>query len=244
MYPILFKIGNIAVYSWGVMSLIGFALGFTLAFILGRRHGIETEDLFALLGITIITGFAGARGLYVMRNFSMFLSNPIEIFLPFYGGFDFYGAASEITVAVFLYSFIFNLSALKIIDIGTPAVLFGYAIAKIGCFLNGCCYGKETNLPWGVTFPGLSGARHPTQIYDSLAAIFVLLILLNTLKIKKFDGQVGIYGSLLFSFYRFFGDFLRADVSRYFGLSVIQILSLLVFLASLLALMFFLKKNA
>ena len=106
----------------------------------------------------------------------------------------------------------------------------GYAFGRIGCFLNGCCFGLPTNLPWGVVFPPGSladfychGERlHPTELYSSFSGLLIFIILALLYRHKKFNGQILFWGLILYSIYRFLVEFLRYSPIHWLGLTPSQ----------------------
>ncbi len=166
--------------------------------------------------VIMVSGFLGARLLHVFyEEPHYYLNDPIQVFKFWHGGFVFYGGLIGTLVGCFIYIKIKKLSFLQWADFFTPMAPLGYAIGRLACFLNGCCYGKICDLPWAVNFPNVlpSGiTRHPTQLYIVFWEIILLITLLNIEKLKKFKS-----GSLLFiwlflhSIGRIFMEFMRDD---------------------------------
>ena len=124
-----------------------------------------------------------------------------------------------------------------------PYLALGQAIGRIGCFLNGCCFGKPTNLPWGMIFPGGSIAGdtypaihiHPTQLYSVYTNFLIFAILLLFGNWKKFDGQILYLYFILYSVSRFLIEFLRADNPQILlGLTISQVICVVLFLAGVI----------
>ena len=111
----------------------------------------------------------------------------------------------------------YRLPIWKIADLFAPSIALGLFFARTGCFMAGCCYGKETSLPWGVTFTDpLSLARlsvplHPTQLYEAAGGLFLFLFLIWMEKRKSYEGQIFWLFLLLYSILRFLIEFFRDD---------------------------------
>jgi phosphatidylglycerol:prolipoprotein diacylglycerol transferase len=242
MCPILFKLGGLTVYAYGSILAFGFISGGILILLKSRREGISLERVIDLFCLTIFSALVGSRGLHVLLNLHSFREDPIKIFRVWEGGLVFYGGfLLAIGVAVG-YMRWYRLPTWKIADLFAPSVALGLFFARIGCFMAGCCYGKETSLPWGVTFTDpLSLARlhiplHPTQLYEAAGGLFLFLSLIWMEKKKSYDGQIFWLFLLLYSILRFFIEFVRDDPRGFlFGtfLSTSQTLGILLAILSL-----------
>lgn len=192
MYPILFQMGSLRVYSYGVFIVIGIFLA-TWWFVRKiRKTGRSTQFIVDFVLYVLVAGIIGARLAYVLLyNPFFYFTHPWHILMLQEGGLAFYGAFIFGLVATFLFTRKNNLPFFNFLDVGAPSLALGYAVARIGCFLNGCCYGKPTDLSWGVIFPVVDGlARHPTQLYSSLAGMVIFSFLEFLLPRSKFEGQI------------------------------------------------------
>ncbi len=219
MYPILFKLGPITIYSYGVSVACAFIITSYLIIRDCAKYGIPKDKMWNLLLWIFISGIIGARLLHVILNFSYYKIKPLEIVMLHRGGLAIHGAI----VAAILMSTIFllkdNLSLWKAGDLIMLYLPLGQAIGRIGCFLRGCCYGKY---------------GHPTQIYSSIALFIIFVTLRHLNKKKKFDGEIFLSYFLIYLPVRFFIDFLRGDLSIVlFSLTVSQLISILLFVISL-----------
>ncbi len=183
---ILQRIGHVRVNSYGAMLMLGFIAGTLTATRLGRRRGIRGERLLDLGLIILVGAIIGARLGYIVQN-------PHEAFIDWHqvmvsglGGLSFHGGLIGGTLTGGCYIALQRLNFWRTADCVAPGVAIGYAITRIGCFLNGCCYGREApNLPWRMSFPYAPGGAaynvHPTQLYASLMgfAMFGILLLLS-----------------------------------------------------------------
>lgn len=223
MYPVLFRIGPIQIYSYGVML----ALGFLVATFLARRRansiGMDGDAIVDICVFLIVFGLLGARLLYIILNLDYYKSVPLEAVMIWKGGLVWYGGLISAILASVWFLRKKRLPIVKTADLLMPYVALGQAIGRIGCFLNGCCYGKPTSSVLGVSFNPAQGTVHPTQLYESAATFFIYLILRRR---KPGDGKTILLYLLFYSAFRFFNEFLRGDNPQVFiGLTVSQIIS-------------------
>jgi phosphatidylglycerol:prolipoprotein diacylglycerol transferase len=158
----------------------------------------------------MVSGFVGARLFHVFyENFDYYLENPINILTIWNGGFVFYGGAIGVLIATSVFIRIKKMNFLRWADLFAPVFAFGYAIGRFGCFLNGCCFGKQCSLPWAIQFPSHNVdytsmiARHPTQLYTLLIELIILVILLKMESFTKkssslFANWMKPYGQVFF----------------------------------------------
>ncbi|MDD5736771.1 MAG: prolipoprotein diacylglyceryl transferase [Candidatus Omnitrophica bacterium] len=233
MHPVLFEIGTFKVYSYGAALAIAFLLATSLARRKAASEGMDGDKVLDLCIVLIISGIAGARLLFVLLNIDAFTARPADIFKLWEGGLVWYGGLISAAAGALVFMKANRMPALKTADIVAPYIALGQAIGRIGCFLNGCCYGKHTDLPIGVSFPGIEGRVIPTQIIES-GAMFVIFFVLS--RRRPSGGRTFILYLLLYSCFRFLNEFLRGDNPAFFaGLTVSQVISVAIFaLAALL----------
>lgn len=233
VYPILFKFGLITVYAYGTMLAIAFIVGVFVVRYEFRRRKIDPDYAYDFALATALGGIIGARLFYVIGHWSDFSHNFWETFKAWQGGLVFYGGLLGGFLGAFLVVRLHKLSLLKVADSLSVPLALGVAIGRFGCLLNGCCFGIPTKLPWGITF--FDVPRHPTQIYELLYSllIFLFLFLYVEKKIKlKSSGSLFLIYLLLYSFGRFWLEFLRDSphILRYFTFS--QLASLAIFVVA------------
>lgn len=252
MHSKLIQLGPLEIHSYGLMLAVSFLTGIYFSMYRAKKRGIDPNKIVDLSVIIVISAIAGARFLYVIFHLDEFRGHWLDTFNPFQSsgqigiaGLTMLGGIVAAIVFGLLYLKLKKLPALKIADIVIPALGSGIFLTRIGCFLNGCCYGVPTNTPWGVIFPADSPAGylfpnqpiHPTQLYSSFYGLLILVLLLFFERYKKFDGFL-LY--LFFIFYgvsRFIIDFFRyyensmilLTLGR-FSISVNQIISFLMIL--------------
>lgn len=232
MHPVLCKVGSIALYSWGFFVALGFLAAIYVAILNSKRENLSADQVIDISIYTFLSAIIGARLVYVMAFWSEFKNNLISIFAVWEGGLVFYGGLIGVLVVLFWYSKKHKISILKIFDLLAPSAAVGYSIGRIGCFMRGCCFGNETTVPWAVHFPEISGLRHATQLYSSLAGLLIFIVLLFIRDQKKYDGQIFAWGLLLYSTYRFLVEFLRYSPMYFMALSPSQWASIFVFIFS------------
>jgi len=174
MLPIL-HIGPLAIQVPGLVLLLGLWLGLSLTERYAPRYGMESKIIYNLVIISILAGVIGARLFYVARFPDAFLSKPASIISLNPSLLDLWGGVFTATMIALIYGRCMGLSFLPTLNALTPAMaVFSVALA-LAHLSSGSHYGMPTNLPWGIELWG--AYRHPTQIYELIAAIIILFIL-------------------------------------------------------------------
>ena len=244
MYPVLLRIGPLTIYSYGLMVALAFLAGIYVAVFLAKGEKIGADKILDLAVYVLISSIVGARLFYVIEFWPEFMTNPLGIFFIWQGGLVFYGGLLLAIITILIYAQINKISIWKVLDIIAPATALGYAIGRIGCFLNGCCYGIECSLPWAVSFPNLAGLRHPTQIYASLTGFLIFGLLLFLWRFRKFEGQVFCAGLALYGIYRFLIEFIRINPRYLLNLTMAQWGSILIVIIAVSIYLVLAKKKA
>ncbi len=184
MHPILYSFGVVTVYTYGFFVSMGFLAAFALFLFQLKKRQISVDTGIDLAFWVLLSAIVGSRLVYVLVNFDYYLHYPFKILMLWEGGLVWYGAFVGALIAALIYFRAKKLDGWVWVDIAIPFVALGQGIGRIGCLMAGCCYGKPTSLPWGITFTQsgiapLGVALHPTQIYDMLFdfAIFAVLVL-------------------------------------------------------------------
>lgn len=190
----------------------------------GLRDGLAPERVVDLGPWLIVSSLVGARALYVISYWKEVFANApwTEVFMIRHGGLVFYGGLILASLTTVLYARVKGLPLWKLADALAPSIALGYVPGRIGCLLNGCCYGAPTNLPWAIHFPpehethGV--AVHPTQVYDAGLNLGLYLGLAALYRRKKFDGQVFAAYLLGYAVTRSVVELFRGDYPvRYLG---------------------------
>jgi phosphatidylglycerol---prolipoprotein diacylglyceryl transferase len=242
MCPILFQLGRFTVYAYGSILALGFIVGGILILRKVRREGISFDRVVELFCLAIFSALVGARGLDVLVNLPFYRDDPVKIFRLWEGGLTFYGGFLLAVGVGIGYMRWYRLPIWKMADLFAPSVALGLSFARIGCFMAGCCYGKETLLPWGVIFThpqSLARLRvplHPTQLYEAAGGLSLFLFLTWFERRKSFEGEIFWLFLLLYSLLRFLIEFFRDDPRGFlFGtfLSTSQAIGILLAILSL-----------
>lgn len=232
MFPEICRIGPVAVYSYGLMLVVAFLTGVWLACRRAAEEGIKKDLVFNLSFTVFLAGIAGARIFYIAENINYYFKNPLEVVMLQHGGLSWFGGLIAGSAAAMLYLRGKGLPTYKLLDLIVPFLALAQAIGRIGCLLNGCCFGKPSAA--GIYFPAHGAALIPTQAFSSilLLAIFIILRLLQERPHKS--GQIFYLYLLLYSLKRFFIEFWRADNRiLLWGLTLFQLLSIAVFFVSI-----------
>jgi phosphatidylglycerol:prolipoprotein diacylglycerol transferase len=217
MHRTLFEFGPIAVRMYGVMLAIAFWLAIELSARLARKRGLDGNRIVDLGLVVLVSSVAGSRLLYVVTHLAEYQDNWVGVFRVWEGGLSFYGGLAAGVIFGIGYLRGKRLPVLPVTDVVAPQIALGIALARVGCFLNGCCFGKESSLPWACTFPPDSQAGwvmtgralHPTQLYSVIGNL-VLFFILRRLVFRVERAGVVFFSFLVgYGMWRFFIDFLR-----------------------------------
>lgn len=241
MYPILVKLGPVTLYSYGVMLAVAFLVSLGLARRAARRlppalRAISAEQLADLITLSLLGGIVGGRLFYVMLSWKVFVESPAELLAIWHGGLVWYGGFLGGVLAAWLYVRAQRLRFLRVGDQVVPFLALGHAIGRIGCFLNGCCFGDPTNAWCGVVFPGASTPVLPTQLFEALG-LFVLFLILRRLQepamLRRPGRLLGWYVAG-YAGWRFLLEFIRGDQTPWWmGLTLQQLISLILLVVGL-----------
>lgn len=240
VHPVAFHLGSIPIYWYGVLLAMAFVAGLWTASRRGVRDGLQPDQVVDA-GVWLILGtIVGARALYVITYWrEQFAHQPwTEMFMVRHGGLVFYGGLIGATAAVLLYVRVKQVPLWKLADALAPSIPLGYIFGRFGCLMNGCCFGRPTDLPWAIHFPPdhfTHGAGlHPTQVYDALASLGLYLCLAWLYRRKRFEGQVFAAYLIGYALLRGLVEIFRGDyTTEYVGgvLTPAQFVGALIFLA-------------
>ncbi|MBP7784629.1 MAG: prolipoprotein diacylglyceryl transferase [Firmicutes bacterium] len=217
MHPVLFNLWKYPVYSWGLSLAVAFVVGTVYAAITGKKRGIDPDNVIDLALFVCIASIVGARLLYVLLNIRSYIDYPVSVFYMRDGGLSYFGGlGAGIGVGV-LYCLRQKISIGKMADLAAPAVAIGYAIARVGCLLNGCCYGHISEVPWALAAGPGDILRHPTQLYAAILSVIIFFLLRVAEPKKKFVGQILWLYVGLYSVARFVVEFWRVGTRDYFA---------------------------
>jgi phosphatidylglycerol---prolipoprotein diacylglyceryl transferase len=226
MHPVLFQAGPVTIYTYGVLAAAGFLIGLWYAYRQAPRAGLDPNQVWNLGIYGILIALAASKVWLILSAWDYYAANPSEIFSmqTFQSAGTFYGGILGGIVWMIVYTRIKKMPLLAVLDLSAAPVALGHSIGRVGCFVAGCCYGKPTSLPWGITFTSpvaeriagtpLNVSLHPTQLYEAAAEFlnFLFLVLLGAK--QKFTGQlVGTY-FILYGIERGTIEFFRGDPGR------------------------------
>ena len=228
MYPILIEFGFFKIFTYGLLVATGFLVAILLASSRAEKEGLDSQKVLDVCFYVMVSALLGARLLYVIVEYRYFLDSPLEIFKFWKGGLVFYGGLILGVLISLWYLKRNQMPMWKTADLLAPSIALGQSIGRWGCFFAGCCYGKKTDVAWGITFTDprslahLDIPLHPTQVYLSLNAVFIFMFLMWLSKRKVFDGQILWSYGILYSIGRFLIEYFRGDDR---GFPVEQVLS-------------------
>jgi phosphatidylglycerol:prolipoprotein diacylglycerol transferase len=202
VHPDILRWGVLHITSYGLLLALAFLAGTWLALGEARRRGLDEDRVVTVILIALVAAVAGARALYVLEHLQEFRGSYVSVLALWQGGLTLYGGIAAGTFAALVAARRLGLPMWVTADALTPSVALGTVFGRVGCFLNGCCYGRPTRLPWGVIFPPDSFAGlefgpvpvHPAQLYFAATGL-VLFLLVWSLR-----GRFRVPGVMFWSF--------------------------------------------
>lgn len=217
MHPIAFQFGSLTVTWYGIFVAAGFLAGLWTAARRAPLTGVKPETVLDLGPWLIVGAIIGSRAWYVVMFWDeQFAGHPLmEVFTVWRGGLVFYGGLVGAVLGTVAFAILRKLTLWNLADVLAPSIALGYVFGRMGCLLNGCCYGKACSLPWAIRFPEAhdthAQAVHPTQVYDSLLNLALYAGLAWLYRHKKFEGQVFACYLVGFAVLRFTVELFRGD---------------------------------
>lgn len=250
MIPVLFKLGPITVYSYGLMMALGFLAADLVISSECKRRGLNTDFASSMVVWAAIAGIACSRLYSVIDNFHSYMSDPWSIIFSG-SGFVWYGGLIGGLLSSYFVARYYKIGFLTAADMAGPALVIGQALGRIGCHLSGDGdWGMPTTLPWGVQYPnaivGWNGNTvlkldsqnhlvsgfypgvhvHPTPIYEALLYTLIFLFLWSRRKETRVPGQLFYLYLMLAGAARFMIEFLRVNPRVFMGLSEAQLIAI------------------
>lgn len=219
-YFVVNHLGPLQVRSYGVMMLGAFAAAFAWMYIDRDRYDFSGRQVMTLSLLGFAGGIVGSRLGYVLLDWGDYAGDLSRVLNLWSGGMSWHGGLAGGLLMVGVAAPLMGASFPRIFDLAAPGLAVGYAVARVGCFLNGCCHGHETTLPWAVTFPQTATeelaayAAHPTQLYSAVGVLVFtlpLLVLLTPYLRRPFDRFLGFL--VLYSAVRFVVEIFRRGAS-------------------------------
>ena len=252
MHPILFEIGGFPVYTYGLLLAAAYLLGLQFALVRARARGLDGNRVMDLGIWIIVSALVGAKAMLLIVERDKFGWSWNELVNLFRSAGVFYGGLIAAVGVALFYLWRHRMPVWTVTDVFAPGIALGHVIGRLGCLFAGCCFGRPTDMPWGITFHSEFAAQnvgttlgiplHPTQLYEAGAELLILAVLLLTEKKgRPFPGRTFWSYMLLYGVTRFIIEFYRGD-SRgtidflQMSLSTSQFVSLLIVPLSLVML--------
>jgi phosphatidylglycerol:prolipoprotein diacylglycerol transferase len=248
MHPILFEIAGFPVFTYGVLLAAAYLLGLQFAIVRGRQRGLDPNRTMDLGIWIIISALVGAKLLLLIVEWDTFTRDWNELFTLARSGGVFYGGLIAAVVVALWYLRRHRMPMWTVTDAFAPGIALGHVIGRLGCLFAGCCFGRQTDVPWAITFRNEYAAQnvgtplnvplHPTQLYEAGAELLILVLLLATEKKgRPFPGRTFWGYMFLYGISRFVIEFYRGDARGLVGsLSTSQFVSVLIIPISLIML--------
>jgi phosphatidylglycerol:prolipoprotein diacylglycerol transferase len=243
------RLGPFTLHTYGLTLATAFLVGLWIVARRARREGLDVARVTDLSIYVLIAGLIGAKLFMVAIDWRQYASHFTrrELWSLLQSGGVFYGGLAAALPVAWWYIKRHNLPLFRTLDVLTVGLILGQAIGRLGCFAAGCCYGRGCTLPWAVKFTNLEAWRtlgtpldtplHPTQLYESGAALLIFLFLIWLAPRKRFHGQIAAVYLLCYSTARFVIEFFRGDPGRGMlpggYLSTAQIVGIIVVIATL-----------
>lgn len=232
MYNDLFSIGPFTIHTYGLMIWLGIMAALYTGELRAKKRQMNADVIFTMVFLCVAVGFICAKALYCIVEWKDFLEHPMRVLSM--DGFVVYGGIAGGVLTEYLYCRLRKFSFWDYFDLMLPSVALAQGFGRIGCFFAGCCYGKETDLFFGIVFKNTNYAPIgvkliPTQLISSLGMFLIAGILFYYAKKPRKQGRVGALYLILYSVGRFFIEFFRDDFRGMVGLlSTSQFISLFI----------------
>jgi phosphatidylglycerol:prolipoprotein diacylglycerol transferase len=226
MHPVLFEAGGFTLYTYGALLAAAYLIGLRFALVRARRRGLDAARVMDLGIWIIVSALIGAKVLLVVVDWPR-VSGPASLLGFARAGGVFYGGLIAAVATGIWYVRRYGLPIWSTGDVFAPAIALGHVVGRFGCLMAGCCYGRPTSMPWGITFHSEAAAAnvgtvlgvplHPTQLYDAGAELLILVFLLWSEKRttarggRAFAGRTFWSYILLYGAARFIIEFYRGD---------------------------------
>jgi phosphatidylglycerol:prolipoprotein diacylglycerol transferase len=223
MHPILFEIGGFPVYTYGLLLAAAYLLGLQFALVRARTRGLDPNRIMDLGIWIIVSALVGAKLMLLVVERDKFGWSWSELVNLFRSAGVFYGGLIAAVAVALWYLWRHRMPVWSVTDVFAPGIALGHIVGRLGCLFAGCCFGKPTSMPWGITFHNEFAAQnvgttlgiplHPTQLYEAGAELLILAVLLLTEKKgRPYPGRTFWSYMLLYGISRFVIEFYRGDV--------------------------------
>jgi phosphatidylglycerol---prolipoprotein diacylglyceryl transferase len=216
MLPNILTIGPLTLHSYGLMLAIAFLAGIMVVERLAGPRGLDKDKILDCVLVIMAAAIIGSRAFYVLSHLDEYRGSWWSVLAVWEGGLTFYGGVLLAVPAAIVFMRRNKLPVWQLADLIAPAFALGVGFGRLGCFLNGCCFGKPSGLPWAVRFPSgsaagaLGCALQPTQLYESVFGFAMFALMMALVRRKHFPGSLFCLFIALYSVWRFLLDFLRS----------------------------------
>ncbi|MEI7999146.1 MAG: prolipoprotein diacylglyceryl transferase [Candidatus Omnitrophota bacterium] len=232
MHPILFSIGPLTIYSYGVTIALAVIICSWALSHDAKAYKIPSDVIYDLIFWTVAWGILGARVFYVFLTWDYFSHNLLEMIMLQHGGLAWQGGLIGGLLAGIWFVRSKKLPLRILLDLVAPYIALGQSIGRVGCFLNGCCYGRP--LSWGIYFPVHEARLHPTQLYETFGLLLAFIFLKYAQTKPHRKGMIFVLYLWLGAIERFVVEFFRADHDNlWWGLSLFQYIAIVIFVIGL-----------
>ncbi len=235
MLPILFQSDWIIIFSYPLFMGLAWGLGYQLTLKLLQNNNVQTNNFKIIYWGVFLSSWIGSKVFYLISSSQGELTKiAINSNFWFGGGLVFYGGLIFGVIYILTFCLIFKKFSLTDAYLFLPPVAISHGVGRIGCFLAGCCYGVQCDLPWGIHLHG--AFRHPVQLYEAIILIIFGIFLYKKINKTLRPKQVVLYYFVFYALIRFVLEFFRGDKIRglYFGLSTSQLVSIAVIILAII----------
>ena len=215
----LLSIGPFTIHGYGLMIGIGVIAAYLTAEYRARKLRLDADQVFSLLIWCLVFGGLGSKLLFCLTMLDVIIADPSYLLHSLANGWVVYGGLIGGVLGGFLFCRYKKINFLSYFDLALPSVALAQGFGRIGCFLAGCCYGRPTDSPIGITFTNSAYAPNgisliPTQLISSGLDFLHFFVLLYIARHKKAEGQVGGFYLIFYSIGRFILEYFRGDMER------------------------------
>ena len=238
MYNEILTIGPITIHGYGMMIGLGVMAALLLGDYRAKKVGLNGDHIYGMTFSAVILGFVAARILFIITEWEGFLQNPMQYLSG--AGFVVYGGIIGGALTIYAFCKIKKIDMLSYLDLMIPSVALAQAFGRVGCFLAGCCYGRETDSWLGVVFTNSDFAPNgvkllPTQLIMAGGDLILMAVLLWYASKRPMRGRTSMLYLILYSIGRFAVEFLRNDDRGTVGmLSTSQFIAIFTLIAGII----------
>ena len=217
MRPVLFYLWGVPFFSYPIFLGVGWGVAYSFGRIALLRQGLSLKGFRGLFWGSFLSSYLGAKALFLLSLMGPFAERAFPLLqnTSFWlgGGFVFFGGLLAGMFFWGVYSLYFRHFPPNQLFLLLPALAFGHAVGRVGCFLAGCCYGIPSELPWAILTQG--AFRHPVPLYEALGLVTLSIVLWQKTQKRVWDNRASFFFYLLsYSLLRFCLEFLRGDSIR------------------------------